>query len=427
MVNVINPDAVTIATQLDVERANGQTRGPLHGIPIMIKDNIATNDQMSNTGGSFALVGAKVPRDSTVASKLRAAGAIILGKANLSQWANYRSDNSSNGWSSVGGQTYGAYYPDQDPSGSSSGSAVSSSIGLALAALGSETDGSILSPADVNNLVGIKPTVGLTSRYLVIPISTTQDTVGPLARSVEDAAYLLQAIAGPDPRDNYTLANPYKDNLPDYVASCRFDALRNKTFGIPRNVIEAMTNSTTSPPVLQAFEDSLAVIRKAGATIVDANFTALDEFLASNNETIVLGSEFISTIYNYFQELTYNPVGIKNLMDLRNFTEFFPAEDYPSRDVAEWDSALNLGFNSSNERHYTAVQADLYLGGEGGVLGAIERQKLDAILLPTQFSPSFAAIVGSPVVSVPMGFYPSNTSIIMNTRGDLVATAPNVP
>lgn len=175
-VTQLNPDAVAIASELDAERANGTVRGPLHGIPILIKNNIGTNDSMDNTAGSYALAGARIPRDSTIAAKLRKAGAVILGKTNLSQWANFRSDNSSSGWSAIGGQVIGAYFPQQDPSGSSSGSGVSSSIGLAFAALGSETDGSIISPSDVNNLVGIKPTVGLTSRDLVIPISEHQDT-----------------------------------------------------------------------------------------------------------------------------------------------------------------------------------------------------------------------------------------------------------
>lgn len=173
-----NPDALTIAAELDAMRARGTVLGPLHGVPILIKDNIATDDKMNNTAGSYALLGAKVVSDSTVAANLRKAGAIILGKTNLSQWANYRSSNSTNGWTSRGGQTTGAYYYNMDPSGSSSGSGVGSSIGLAMATLGSETSGSIISPSSRNNLVGIKPTVGLTSRYLVIPISSTQDTVG---------------------------------------------------------------------------------------------------------------------------------------------------------------------------------------------------------------------------------------------------------
>lgn len=167
-----------IAAALDAERANGTIRSSLHGIPMLVKNNIATMDRMNNTAGSYSLVGAKVPRDSTIVAKLRAAGVIVLGKSNLSQWANFRSSNSSNGWSAYGGQVTGAYFPEMDPSGSSSGSGVGSSIGLAFAALGTETDGSILSPSSVNNLVGIKPSVGLTSRYLVIPISEHQDTIG---------------------------------------------------------------------------------------------------------------------------------------------------------------------------------------------------------------------------------------------------------
>jgi amidase len=178
-VTEINPDALLIAAALDAERANGTVRSTLHGLPMLIKNNIATKDQMNNTAGSYSLLGATVPRDATVAGKLRAAGVILLGKSNLSQWANFRSSNSSSGWSAYGGQVTGAYYPDMDPSGSSSGSGVGSSIGLAIAALGTETDGSILAPSSVNNLVGIKPTVGLTSRSLVIPISAHQDTVGP--------------------------------------------------------------------------------------------------------------------------------------------------------------------------------------------------------------------------------------------------------
>ncbi|KAL8750623.1 MAG: hypothetical protein Q9184_006360, partial [Pyrenodesmia sp. 2 TL-2023] len=184
VVTELNPDALRIAAELDAERANGTTRGPLHGMPILIKGNIGTADRMSTTAGSFALLGATLPRDSGIAAKLRAAGVIIVGKTNLSQWANFRSFNSTNGWSAYGDQTFGAYYPQQDPSGSSSGSGVASSLGLALATLGTETSGSIVSPSQVNNVVGIKPTVGLTSRALVIPISERQDTVGPMARTV---------------------------------------------------------------------------------------------------------------------------------------------------------------------------------------------------------------------------------------------------
>ncbi|KAK5724892.1 hypothetical protein LTR17_013475 [Elasticomyces elasticus] len=427
MVTELNPDALTIAAQLDAMRANGTVLGPLHGIPILIKNNIATDDQMNNTAGSWSLRGSKVPRDSTMAAKLRKAGAILLGKTNLSQWANYRSDNTSNGWSAYGGQTYAAYYPGQDPSGSSSGSGVSSAIGLALAALGTETSGSILSPSDVNNLVGIKPTVGLTSRYLVIPISEHQDTIGPMARSVKDAAYILQAIAGPDANDNYTLANPaVNGSAPDYVAACNYNAFAGKRIGVARNVID-IWGRYTDAPVLEAFNEAIEQIAAAGAEIVDANFTAFAAWQNDGNETLVLNGDFISDLANYLSELTYNPYGIENLAELRNFTQTFALEDYPERDTGIWDDALKTGWNNTSPEFWAAYQTNLYYGGEGGILGAVERNNVSAVILPTQLSPSIPALVGSPVVTVPMGFYPATWNVTLNGFGNLVASAPNVP
>lgn len=443
MVTELNPDAVAIAAQLDAMRANGTVLGPLHGIPILIKNNIATNDKMNNTGkraipsqyrsleanriiaGSFSLLGAKVPRDSTIAAKLRKAGAIILGKTNLSQWANYRSNNSTNGWSAYGGQTYAAYYPNQDPSGSSSGSGVSSAIGLALASLGSETSGSILSPSDVNNLVGIKPTVGLTSRYLVIPISEHQDTVGPMARTVKDAAYLLQAIAGADRYDNYTSAIPNNGSVPDYVGACNYSAFSGARIGVARNVLD-IWGPYVDKPVIDAFNVAISEIEKAGATVVDANFTAFEQYTNDNNETLVLNADFLVNLASYLSELTYNPYGIENLAEELNFTHSFRQEDWPDRDTAVWESALTQGWNNTDPRFWPAYQANLYYGGEGGILGALERNNVDAVLLPTQLSPSIPALVGSPVVTVPMGFYPANTTVVQNRRG-LVETAPGVP
>ncbi|OCL09890.1 amidase [Glonium stellatum] len=424
MVTELNPDALSIAAGLDAERANGTVRGPLHGIPILIKNNIATMDKMNNTAGSFALLGAKVPRDSTVVAKLRKAGAIILGKTNMSQWANFRSSNSSNGWSAYGGQTYAAYYPKQDPSGSSSGSGVSSSLGLALAALGTETDGSIVSPSELNNLVGIKPTVGLTSRSLVIPISQHQDTVGPMARTVKDAAYLLQAIAGKDKHDNYTSAIPYSP-LPDYVAACNFSALAGKRIGVPRNIFEV--DSSTYPKT-NAFNAALKILEAAGATIVDpTNYTAWDAFSNSSAENNVLEADFVAELPAYLAQLTYNPTGVKNLVDVRAFTHTFPQEDWPDRDTATWDQALNLTFNNTSPEFWSYYQDDLYFGGTGGLLGALKNYSLDAIVVPTIFSSSISAIIGAPIISVPLGAYPANTTVVNNQRGDLVATAPNIP
>ncbi|KAF1935133.1 amidase signature enzyme [Clathrospora elynae] len=427
MVVEINPDAWSIAKELDEERACGKLRGPLHGLPVLIKNNIATADEMNNTAGSWSLIGAKVPRDATIAAKLRKAGAIILGKTNLSQWANYRSSNSSNGWSAQGGQTYGAYYPGQDPSGSSSGSGVSASLGLAFGTIGTETDGSIISPSQLNNIVGIKPTVGLTSRSLIIPISEHQDTPGPMARTVKDAAYILQAIAGPDPYDNYTSAIPWaKSTAPDYVAACTLDALEGKRIGVPRNAIGTRTRS--SAPIFDAFEAALTVLRSAGAIIVEnTNYTAYDEYLNSTAEGTVLDADFGPNLAAYLAQLTYNPQDINSLEDVRNFTRNFPAEEYPSRDTAEFDEALALNFTNTSPEFWAAYQEDLYLGGEGGLLGALATYNLDAVVVPSQIASGISAIIGGPVVTVPLGALPSNTTVQTNARGNLNATAPNIP
>lgn len=427
-VTEINPDAVSIAAELDAERGNGTTRGPLHGVPIIIKNNIATNDKMNNTSGSFALYGAKVPRDSTLATKLRAAGVVILGRANLSQWANFRSNNSTNGWSAYGGQTFGVYYPEQDPSGSSSGSGVSSAIGLAFATLGSETSGSILSPSEVSNLVGIKPTVGLTSRSLVIPISQRQDTVGPMARTVKDAAYVLQAIAGKDPLDNYTLAQPF-DTPPDYVAACNFSSLRGKRIGIPRNLIDPTQEPDDT--VINAFNAAVSTIQHAGATIVDnTNITAyaLDQYINGNSSGIVLEADFVSDLPGkYLSQLTYNPQNVHNLEDVSNFTHHFPPEDYPDRDTGVWDMALALGFNNTSPEFWAAYLVNLEVAGPQGILGLLTNYSLDALILPTDFSPGLPALIGTPVVTVPLGFYPANETVVRNKRGTLVETGPNIP
>ena len=371
------------------------------------------------------MLGSQVPRDAGVAAKLRRAGAILLGKTNLSQWANYRSDNTSNGWSAYGGQTYGAYYPQQDPSGSSSGSGVSSSLGLALAALGTETDGSILSPSSVNNLVGIKPTVGLTSRALVIPISSHQDTVGPMARTVKDAAYLLQAIAGSDPNDNYTSAIPLP--IPDYVGACNFSALRGIRIGIPRNLMYASSNGQ---PVMAAFSKAIATIKAAGATVVDnTNITAYaeDDYLNGNISSQILEADFLSDLPGeYLSQLTINPHNITSVASLRSFTRTFAREDYPDRDTGVWDEALELGFGNTDPRFWPLYQHNLRVAGSEGILGVLANNSLDALILPTDFSPEFPARLGSPVVTVPMGSYPANQTVVKTSR-DLVDTAPNIP
>ncbi|RYP88175.1 hypothetical protein DL770_004680 [Monosporascus sp. CRB-9-2] len=417
-VTEVNPDALRIARELDSMRVNGTNLGPLHGVPILIKNNIATKDKMDNSAGSWALVGAKVPVDSFMAQKLRKAGAIILGKTNLSQWANYRSSNSSNGWSAHGGQVLAPYYPNQDPSGSSSGSGVASTLGLALASLGTETSGSILSPAQKNNLVGIKPTVGLTSRHLVIPISEHQDTIGPIARTVKDAAIILEAIAGFDLQDNYTHAIPHCGKIPHYAARLDAEYIKKTRIGVPYNVLPS---SNTSEEMV-AFWSAVELMQSEGATIVDASWADAN----APTSAAILPADFISNLASYLAELTVNPHNIRSLKQLREFTQSFPLEQYPDRDTAAWNSALDLGYNNTDFRFWEALQMNYYAGGEAGLLGAYERTRVDAIVMPSSNSPGFAAIVGAPVVTVPMGFYPEDTEVVTNSRG-LVTRGPNIP
>ena len=271
--------------------------------------------------------------------------------------------------------------------------------------------------------MGIKPTVGLTSRALVIPISEHQDTVGPMARSVKDAAYVLQAIAGKDPNDNYTSAIPFH-KLPNYVKACDKSALKGKRFGIPRNVI---TSSNSTLPVLAAFTSAIATIKAAGGTIVEnTNFTAYAAFRRSNASNIVLEADFLVDLVKYLNELSTNPNNVYDLADVSNFTHQFPQEDYPDRNTAIWDGALALGFNNTSAQFAAAYQQNLAFGGPGGVFGALANYSLDALILPTAFSPGVPAIVGSPVVTVPMGFYPANQTVVTTSRG-LVSSGPNVP
>ncbi|KAJ5868813.1 hypothetical protein N7534_003366 [Penicillium rubens] len=422
----INPDAWKIARDLDDERKNGILRGPLHGLPILIKNNIATDDKMQTNAGSYALMDAKPVSDSAIAAKLRKSGAIILGKTNLSQWANYRSGNSSNGWSAWGGQVIAAHVPNQDPSGSSSGSGVAADLGLAYACLGTETSGSITSPGEKSGLVGIKPTVGLTSRYLVVPISEHQDTIGPMTRTVEDAALVLQAIAGQDGHDNYTLAAPYKHQTPDYAKHCKMNGLKGKRIGIPRNVLDLNYDSSKAP-YYAAFEAAVNVLRDAGATIVDnANYTAYEEFIQDPSET-VLQADFISGLADYLSNLKTNPHHVHNLEEVQSFTHRYALEDWPTRNTAIWDQALQAGINNTSPEFWPRYLKNLYYGGEGGVFGVINRDHLDAVVLPTDLGYPVSAVVGGPVITVPMGAYPVGTPVELSPPWNLTSVAPGVP
>ncbi|KAE8168255.1 amidase [Aspergillus tamarii] len=423
----LSPDALHEAEVLDGERQDGLSRGELHGMPILVKDNIGTAGKMQTTAGSYSLYGSRVHEDATVVRRLRDHGAIIFGKTSMSDWMNFRSSNTSSGWSPRGGQTLGAYHPMQDPEGSSSGSAVAVDLGLAVAALGTETMGSILFPSEVNNIVGIKPTVGLTSRYGVIPISEHQDTIGPMARTVKDAAWVLGAIAGRDARDNYTLASP-NPSVHFYAGACQLDGLKGKRIGIPRNVLPLLAMQPNGPAVLSAFEDMISVFIEANATIVqDANFTAWEEFLESKSVAHLLYADFISNIESYLSKLESNPNNIHTLHDLRKYTQNDPREDYPKRDTAQWDAALAVGINNTSPEFWPMYQNNLRLGGEGGVLGAISRHKLDAVILPTKLAAYFPSVVGTPVITVPLGAYPKGTTTVYNKFGNLIQIAENIP
>jgi amidase len=264
----------------------------------------------------------------------------------------------------------------------------------------------------------------LTSRHLVIPISEHQDTIGPLARTVKDAAYILQAVAGTDPRDNYTSAIP-GGIVPNYIAACKSSALAGSRLGIPRNIFPLFSSNTTGP-VIDAFEQAIGVLRSAGATIVeDANFTAAVEFWNSKLPSKILSADFIVNLHTYLESLTYNPNSITSLADLRAFTQSFPPEDFPLRDTGVWDQALQ-NWNNTDLNFWPAYQQNLYYGGEGGLLGALQRNNLDAIILPTDFASSWAASVGAPIVTVPMGFYPADAPVTKNSWG-LINSAPNIP
>lgn len=248
-----------------------------------------------------------------------------------------------------------------------------------------------------------------------------------MARTVKDAAYVLQAIAGKDPDDNYTSAIPF-DPLPNYVAACNYSSLRGTRIGIPRNVI---TPEPGDGPVLAAFEAAIQLIRKAGATIVDElNITeyALDQYENGNSSTIVLEADFFSDLPGeYLSKLTYNPENVHNLQDVSNFTHTLPPEDYPDRDTAVWDESLALGFGNTDPRFWAAYQINLQTAGPQGILGLLTNYSLDALILPTEFSAGLPALVGSPVITVPLGFYPLNTTVVRNRRGTLVEVGPNIP
>lgn len=407
----LNPDARAIARALDAERRRGIVRGALHGIPVLLKDNIDTADRMMTTAGSLALVGAPPLQDSTVAAKLRAAGAVILGKSNLSEWANFRSFFSSSGWSGRGGQNNNPYILDRNPCGSSSGTASAVTANFVAAGIGTETDGSIVCPASACGTVGLKPTVGLVSRAGVVPIAASQDTVGPHARTVADAAALLGVIASqlPDPRDPATFPNRHLVRR-DYTAFVDPDGLAGARIGVTRAFNGA------SPEADALYEQALQAMQDAGATLVDpADLPTMDEIGTFESELVVLVFEFKRDLNAYLAARTGVPIG--TLADAIAFNEahaeeelkYFGQEWFLLAEAEPFDAAT----------YAAAVARARAIGGPLGIDAVLEAHDLDALVAPTGSpawptdlvngdhflfgSSSPAAIAGYPLVTLPMG------------------------
>ncbi|KIW18920.1 hypothetical protein PV08_03209 [Exophiala spinifera] len=398
------------------------------------KDNTATTD-LGITCGSCVFYGATVGRDASYVQKLRKAGVIILGKSNLSEWGNIRStnpgnfrkSNSSNGWSAVGGQTLGVYYPNQDPIGSSSGSGVATALGLAFAAIGIEVGGSIIGPAQRSNIIGIKPTVGLTSRDLVF-ISKRQGTVGPMARTLEDAASLLEIIGGKCPHDPETSKIPF-EHIPKYARFCNKSALKGARIGIPRNAFRDNDEAAADEIDLAGIAKAASIMKDAGAEIIDpADYPEYETFL--NESGALRGrvgfADWKADMARYVTNLVDNPQNINNIDDLVEFTQAHPKEEYPSRDVAGL-LGVSKAMAQDVPRVEEAWERVRELAVRGGINGAMKKHNLDALIMPSSVSTSVATVALAPVITVPLGFYPENTGIVWNGRRNLVLQDKNLP
>ncbi len=422
----VNPDAKSIAVALDAERQAGHVRGPLHGIPILLKDNIGTGDRMQTAAGSLGLVGTPAANDSPAAANLRNAGAVILGKTTLSEWANFRSFFSTSGWSGRGGQCNNPYAIDRNPCGSSSGSGAAASANFCSVSIGTETDGSIVCPANHNGVVGIKPTVGLVSRRGVVPISHTQDTIGPHARSVADAATVLGALAGPPDAGDPATLNPKRPNpIPDYTKFLKPNGLSGSRIGVAREF------EGFSPKLDAVFEDALTAMTQAGATLVDITFPHFHDIFTGIPEFTVLLFDFKIDLQKYLATRTGVPLAGGTLADAIAFNDAHAAQELPffGQEIFELAQAFSsdpkavqpLGISYND-----AVAADKLFGATEGIdlilspSGNSLNQTLDAIVAPTDNpawptdlingdhfvigSSSPAAIVGYPIINVPMGF-----------------------
>lgn len=404
----VNPDALSIAASLDAERANGEVRSPLHGIPVMLKDNIDTADKMHTTAGSFALLNAPTPAsDAFVAAQLRASGAILLAKTNLSEWANFRSSSASSGWSGRGGQTRNPYDLNLTPCGSSSGSAVAVAANLTVLAVGTETDGSVVCPSSHTSIVGLKPTLGMVSRSGIIPIAHSQDTAGPMARSVTDLALLLNAMVGADAADDITTNMRTREPL-DYTAFLRPGALSGKRIGVQRQLFG------NDAALDELMEKQLTILREAGAVLVDFEIKSRSGF--GDAETTVLLYEFKNDVNNYL----YQRGGeMQSLADLIAYNEENAEQEMP-------DFAQELFLQAQQTTGLGASEYIEALGfskaySQSSINNLVQELDLHAILAPSNTvgwpvdptgdktenyigSSSLAAVSGFPNITVPAGY-----------------------
>ncbi|WCE02910.1 amidase [Pseudoxanthomonas sp. JBR18] len=401
----LNPDAMTEAALRDRERAGGTVRGPLEGIPILLKDNIDATP-MATTAGSLALRDFKPRQDAFLVKRLREAGAVILGKANLSEWANFRSSESISGWSGLGGQTHNPYALDRNPCGSSAGSAVAAAANLAAATVGTETDGSIICPASVNGVVGLKPTVGLVSRDGIVPISWSQDTAGPITRTVADAATLLGVMAGRDPADATTGYATLNAAL-DYQARLRPGGLKGARIGVLRSTF------AFSPEVAKAMEGVVETLRQAGATVVDAQIPTAGQW--DDDELFVLKTEFKNGLARY---LTTHDAPVTSLQQLIGFNQQHAREEMPLFGQELFEQSAAMG--GLNDPAYIQARSRIKrLAGPEGIDAALKAQHLDALVGAAtgpawRTDPAFkdpfpgagygaAAVAGYPSLTIPMG------------------------
>ena len=405
-----NPDALGIADAMDAERKTGKVRGPLHGIPVLIKGNIDTADRMPTTAGSLALNESNAVRDAHIVERLRAAGAVILGKTNLSEWANFRSTHSSSGWSGRGGQGRNPYALDRTPSGSSSGSGGAVASNYCSVAVGTETDGSITSPSAACSLVGIKPTIGLVSRSGIIPIAHTQDTAGPMARSVADAAVLLTVLAGTDPRDAAT--SEHRGAAIDYTRHLDAAALKGARIGVARKKYTGYSPATDA-----AFEVALAALKDAGAIVVDpADIATAGQF--DDAEFEVLLYEFKADLEKYLAELRPG-ARARTLDDLIAFNRAHASEEMPYFAQEIFEQAAKKG-SLSDAAYRKALKTCRDLSRTKGLDATFAKHRLDALVAPTQGPPALidlvngdpsggssttpCAVAGYPAITVPMGY-----------------------